>query len=126
MPEWLVSIILGVFTLMGAVVATIGGVMIAKINTAKKHAESAAASSATAAEQTANSHKTNLRDDIDKLTSIAQAAVDTAQASVDAVKTVQKDIGGLREENRLDRKAADERISSVERALLNHLTNTKE
>src|SRR5262245_14185773 len=121
MPDWLVTLITAGFVLMGTVVTTVGGVMIAKLNAAKKHAEAAAAAADTAAanstraqalakttarstavvrEQVKNSHQTNLRDDLDIIRGLAERALEG--------------IDGLREENREDRRATAKRFEGIE------------
>lgn len=75
---------------------------------------------AVAKEQTTNTHHTNLRDDLDGI----RAAVETLDQRVQPmtgqirmigtnVRSLQKDVGGLKQENRDDRKEAHDRIDGL-------------
>lgn len=73
-----------------------------------------------AREQVKNSHKTNLRDDLDTVVLLLNKALENQAVHDESMRTLSADIGGLRAEIRHER---DERLE-VSRRLDAHMTAT--
>lgn len=75
---------------------------------------------AVAKEQTTNTHSTNLRDDLDGIRSAVEQLDARVQPMTGQIRTIgtnvrslQKDVGGLKQENRDDRRETHDRIDGI-------------
>ena len=68
-------------------------------------------------EHTVNTHKTNMRNDIDDTKDAAQAALKGVDQLIQEVQEWRKDIGGIREELRADRAAHHDNVQRIDRRL---------
>lgn len=94
-----------------------------KVDLAKMHAASAACDAAIAKEEVKNTHTTNLRHDLDGIVATLESIASSQARFEETQNQHTRDIGGLREENRLTRQeigVVNSRVSDVHTAQIEH------
>lgn len=89
--------------LLVAVVAALGGVVVAYLEHGRRQSKKTRADVKAAKYQVENDHSTNLREDLDEIAETARMTAAHVESLTREVRSLGKSVGGLRDDLRLER-----------------------